>query len=97
MTSWIDKELAGCGFRDVRLGKRFRLLVERLSQAIGETIPMACQDWAKHESGKCGRTAVLGHASRFDKTSAVRKSWASCRSASILKSRPQRWRMSSRS
>jgi len=46
MTSWIDKELAGCGFRDVRLGKRFRLLVERLSQAIGETIPMACQDWA---------------------------------------------------
>jgi Transposase DNA-binding len=46
MTAWIDSELAGCEFRDVRLGKRFRLLVERLSQAIGETIPMACQDWA---------------------------------------------------
>jgi hypothetical protein len=46
MTSWIDKELANCEFGDVRLGKRFRLLVERLSQAIGETIPMACQDWA---------------------------------------------------
>jgi hypothetical protein len=46
MTSWIDEELIGCEFADVRLGKRFRALIERLSQAIGETIPMACQDWA---------------------------------------------------
>jgi hypothetical protein len=46
MTSWIDKELAGCTFRDMRLEKRFRLLVERLSEAIGESIPMACQDWS---------------------------------------------------
>jgi transposase-like protein len=46
MTSWIDVELAGCEFQDVRLGKRFRVLVDRLSEAIGETIPMACQDWA---------------------------------------------------
>ena len=29
-----------------RLGKRFRALVERLSEGIGESIPMACQDWA---------------------------------------------------
>ena len=46
MGTWIDEELIGSEFRDVRLGKRFRLLVERLSEAIGETIPMACQDWA---------------------------------------------------
>jgi hypothetical protein len=47
MTSWIDQELAGCTFGDMRLGKRFRVLMEQLfSQAIGETIPMACQDWA---------------------------------------------------
>src|SRR5215467_1673825 len=46
MTSWVDKELTGCQFPDIRLGKRFKLLVERLSDSIGETIPMACQDWA---------------------------------------------------
>jgi len=46
MTSWIDQELAGCEFADVRLGKRFRRFVEQLSEGIGETIPMACQDWA---------------------------------------------------
>jgi Transposase DNA-binding/Transposase DDE domain len=46
MASWIDDELAGCKFADVRLDKRFRTLVERLSEGVGETIPMACQDWA---------------------------------------------------
>src|SRR5437667_5427523 len=46
MASWIDDELAGSKFADVRLEKRFRTLVERLSEGIGETIPMACQDWA---------------------------------------------------
>jgi transposase-like protein len=46
MALWIDEELAGCKFADVRLGKRFRTLVERLSEGVGETIPMACQDWA---------------------------------------------------
>ena len=46
MTSWIDQELAGCEFADARLGKRFKTFVEQLSEGIGETIPMACQDWA---------------------------------------------------
>jgi hypothetical protein len=46
MTSWLDDELAECRFAGVRLGKRFRALLERLSEGIGETIPMACQDWA---------------------------------------------------
>jgi hypothetical protein len=46
MTSWIDQELADCEFADVRLGKRFKTFVEHLSKGIGETIPMACQDWA---------------------------------------------------
>ena len=46
MASWIDQELAGCEFADARLGKRFRTFVEQLSEGIGETIPMACQDWA---------------------------------------------------
>ena len=46
MASWVDEELAGCKFADVRLDKRFRTLVKRLSEGVGETIPMACQDWA---------------------------------------------------
>lgn len=46
MISWIDSELAGCQFVDARLGVRFRTLVERLSRGIGDSIPMACQDWA---------------------------------------------------
>jgi hypothetical protein len=44
--AWIDQELAGCEFVDVRLGKRFRTLVARLAEGVGESIPMACQDWA---------------------------------------------------
>ena len=44
--SWIDQELAGCQFADVRLEKRFKTLVNQLSEGFGDTIPMACQDWA---------------------------------------------------
>jgi Transposase DNA-binding/Transposase DDE domain len=46
MASWIDEELAGCEFADARLRSRFKTFVEQLSEGIGETIPMACQDWA---------------------------------------------------
>lgn len=44
--AWVDRELADCDFRDERLGKRFRSLLERLSASPGESIPLACQDWA---------------------------------------------------
>src|SRR2546421_9166823 len=43
---WIDQELAGCRFQDVRLEKRFRTLLEQLSTGVGESIPLVCQDWA---------------------------------------------------
>jgi hypothetical protein len=46
MTSWLDGELEECRFADARLGKRFRTLLERLSKRMGQTIPMACSDWA---------------------------------------------------
>jgi hypothetical protein len=46
MGSWIDQELAGCKFADVRLGKRFSMLMDQLSDGIGRTIPLACGDWA---------------------------------------------------
>ena len=43
---WIDQELAGCKFKDERLGKRFKSLFSQMSSNIGKTIPFACQDWA---------------------------------------------------
>ena len=46
MRPWLDDEVKECRFGDGRLGKRFRILLERLSEGLGETIPMACQDWA---------------------------------------------------
>ena len=45
-SGWIDRELEECTFVDERLAKRFRSLLEQLSSGAGESIPMACQDWA---------------------------------------------------
>lgn len=44
--SWIDNEVVGCEFPDVRHGKRLRQLLEQLSGWVGATTPWACQDWA---------------------------------------------------
>jgi hypothetical protein len=44
--SWIDQEIEKSTFVDERLGKRFRTLLGQLSDGTGESIPMACQDWA---------------------------------------------------
>jgi hypothetical protein len=46
MKSWIDTELAGCEFEDARLGKRFRKIIDQLSDGLGDSIPLACRDWA---------------------------------------------------
>lgn len=43
---WIDNELMGCEFEDVRHGKRLRQLVEQFSDKVGSTTPWASQDWA---------------------------------------------------
>jgi hypothetical protein len=45
LACWTDREIAACEFADVRLGKRFRSLLEQIAGAVGESIPMACQDW----------------------------------------------------
>jgi hypothetical protein len=44
--SWTVGEVAGCEFRDARLGKRLGSLLHQLGGSIGGTIPFACQDWA---------------------------------------------------
>jgi Transposase DNA-binding/Transposase Tn5 dimerisation domain len=44
--SWIDRETAACEFADARLCRRLRSLLEQIGDAVGESVPMACQDWA---------------------------------------------------
>jgi hypothetical protein len=44
--SWIDAEIDGAGFGDVRLGERLRKLMGQLDNALGQPIPLACEDWA---------------------------------------------------
>ena len=69
MTSWLDTELSACQFADARLTKRFKTLAEQLSEGRGETIPMACQDWASTKAAyrffsneKVGEQEILaGH------------------------------------
>ena len=43
---WIGSELARCNFKDERHANRLRKLLEQLSDKIGGSIPLACQDWA---------------------------------------------------
>src|SRR5450755_4001470 len=44
--AWVDREVADCEFKDERLGKRFRSLLEQLFSSPGDSIPLVCQDWA---------------------------------------------------
>jgi len=65
----LDKELAGCRFRDPRLGRRFHKLVGQLASRLGQTIPLACQDWTNTKAayrffsnGRVNEEAILaGH------------------------------------
>ncbi|HEY7617755.1 MAG TPA: IS4 family transposase [Terriglobales bacterium] len=65
----LDKELAACRFCDPRLGRRFRKLVGQLATSLGQTIPLACQDWTNTKAayrflsnGRVKETAILaGH------------------------------------
>src|SRR6266496_4087332 len=44
--AWFDRELAGCSFVDERLNKRLSKLVAQIGSAMGQSIPLVCQDWA---------------------------------------------------
>ena len=37
MKAWIENELKGCEFPDVRLGKRFKTIIEQLTTGIGRS------------------------------------------------------------
>ncbi|WP_043152376.1 MULTISPECIES: IS4 family transposase [unclassified Sphingobium] len=43
---WSRSEVDETAFRDARLGRRFGDLLRRLSDRMGGSIPLACQDWA---------------------------------------------------
>jgi hypothetical protein len=46
MKTWIDREAAGCEFKDERLGRRFCKLLGQIGSDMGQSIPLVCQDWA---------------------------------------------------
>lgn len=46
MDAWIRDEMEGNAFGDSRLGERLAKLLGNLSQHVGHSIPLACQDWA---------------------------------------------------
>ena len=65
--AWVDRELADCEFKDERLGKRFRSLLEQLSSRPGGSIPLVCQDWANtkaayrfFDNGRVSEAEILG-------------------------------------
>jgi hypothetical protein len=67
--SWVDAEIAGCRLGDKRLVERLRRLLGELGEAIGQPLPLACQDWAGTKAayrffsnGRFGEDAILsGH------------------------------------
>jgi hypothetical protein len=44
--AWLQDELDGYRFFDVRLARRLHELAGQLWNHLGQSIPMACQDWA---------------------------------------------------
>ena len=78
--SWVDAEIAGCRLGGKRLVERLRRLLGDLGAAIGQPLPLACQDWAGTKAayrffsnGRFGEDAILsGHfaatASRVEAT-----------------------------
>ncbi|MCB8878228.1 IS4 family transposase [Acidisoma silvae] len=44
--SWFDREISGCHFSDERLKTRFCKLLTQMGGAVGQSIPLVCQDWA---------------------------------------------------
>jgi hypothetical protein len=46
MTSWIAREIEESEFKDERIWKRFLKIITQLAKNLGESVPMACQDWA---------------------------------------------------
>ncbi len=57
---WSGNEVDETVFRDARLERRFGELLCRLSDRMGGTIPLACEDWASTVAGRL-RESVRRH------------------------------------
>ena len=44
--AWLDTELAGCSLADERLARRLRKVLAQIGGAMGQSLPLACQNWA---------------------------------------------------
>ena len=44
--TWFDQELTGCTLVDARRHKRLHTVLSQIGGALGQSIPLACQDWA---------------------------------------------------
>lgn len=43
---WTEREVDEAAFKDARLGRRCAEVLKQMGDAMGESIPYACQDWA---------------------------------------------------
>ena len=44
--AWFDQAVAGCKFVDARLHKRLHTMLAQIGNTPGQSLPLACQDWA---------------------------------------------------
>lgn len=44
-STFLSKDLVNCQFQDARLSRRLQRLVRQLESRLGQSIPLACQDW----------------------------------------------------
>ena len=58
--AWLDGELAGCSLADERLTKRLRKLLAQIGSAMGQSIPLVCQDWANAKAGRLRSHTLCG-------------------------------------
>ncbi len=66
--SWLEHEVNGSTFKDHRLTKRFKLLLEKLWKGMGNSIPFACQDRAQTKAAYrfLSNTQVSRTSGQFD-------------------------------
>ena len=43
---WLEEEILSSAFSDQRLGRRFCRFAGQLARKLGQSIPLACQDWS---------------------------------------------------
>ena len=48
---WLNEEIRDVTFSDKRLIERFKKLLNQLWKNLGQSIPLACQDWANTKAG----------------------------------------------